>query len=380
MKFIDEAKIEVVAGKGGNGAVSFRREKFVPRGGPDGGDGGKGGSVWALADENVNTLVEYRFVKRYQAKNGEKGHGSDRYGAGADDIELHMPVGTLIRDIDTDEIVADLTHHGQRVCLAKGGKGGLGNIHFKSSVNRAPKQATPGEDGEARSLMLELKVLADVGLLGMPNAGKSTLITAVSAARPKIANYPFTTLHPNLGVVRIDENNSFVMADIPGLIEGAAEGAGLGHRFLKHLSRTGLLLHVVDLAPFDESVNPAEEALAIINELRKYDEELYDKPRWLVLNKLDMLDDDEAEEKAQAFLDAIGWDYPQPDDRFGFDMDTPRLFKISALAHQGTQNLVQQINQYLSEKKRLSAEAEESQRAEAAYQTAQTNTDILKAE
>ncbi len=356
MKFIDEAKIEVVAGKGGNGAASFRREKFVPRGGPDGGDGGKGGSVFVMADENINTLVEYRFVKRYQAKNGEKGHGADRYGAGADDITLHMPVGTLIRDMDTDEIVADLTHHGQMVCVAKGGKGGLGNIHFKSSVNRAPKQATPGEEGEARSLMLELKVLADVGLLGMPNAGKSTLIRAVSAARPKVADYPFTTLHPNLGVVRMDENNSFVMADIPGLIEGAAEGAGLGHRFLKHLSRTGLLLHVVDLAPFDEGVNPAEEALAIVNELRKYDEELYGKPRWMVLNKLDMLDEEEAEARAADFLAQIGWDYPEPDDRFEFDMTTPRLFKISALAHQGTQELVQQINQYLLEKKRLAAE------------------------
>ncbi|MDO4997205.1 MAG: GTPase ObgE [Neisseria sp.] len=357
MKFIDEAKIEVVAGKGGNGATSFRREKFVPRGGPDGGDGGKGGSVWVMADENINTLVEYRFVKRYQAKNGEKGHGSDRYGAGADDITLHMPVGTLIRDVDTDEIVADLTYHGQRVCVAKGGKGGLGNIHFKSSVNRAPKQSTPGEEGEARSLHLELKVLADVGLLGMPNAGKSTLIRAVSAARPKVADYPFTTLHPNLGVVRMDENNSFVMADIPGLIEGAAEGAGLGHRFLKHLSRTGLLLHVVDLAPFDESVNPADEALAIIHELRKYDEELFDKPRWLVLNKLDMLSEDEANERAAAFLAQIGWDYPEPDDRFEFDMNTPRLFKISALTHEGTQDLVRQIGIYLNEKKRLAAEA-----------------------
>ena len=384
MKFIDEAKIEVAAGKGGNGATSFRREKFVPRGGPDGGDGGKGGSVWAEADENTNTLVEYRFVKRYQAKNGEKGHGSDRYGAGADDIVLKMPVGTLIRDLDTDEIVADLTYHGQRVCLAKGGKGGLGNIHFKSSVNRAPKQSTPGEEGETRSLQLELKVLADVGLLGMPNAGKSTLITAVSAARPKIANYPFTTLHPNLGVVRIDENHSFVMADIPGLIEGAAEGAGLGHRFLKHLSRTGLLLHVVDLAPFDEAVNPAEEALAIINELRKYDEGLYGKPRWLVLNKLDMLDEEEAQTRTAAFLEAIGWDYPKPDDRFQFDMETPRLFQISALTHHGTQELVHQINQYLTEKKRIEAEKAEAEQAaantEIAEQQPKTDTGVFKPE
>ena len=382
MKFIDEAKIEVAAGRGGNGATSFRREKFVPRGGPDGGDGGRGGSVYAEADENTNTLVEYRFVKRYQAKNGEKGHGSDRYGAGADDITLKMPVGTLIRDIDTGEIVADLTLHGQRVCLARGGKGGLGNIHFKSSVNRAPKQSTPGEEGEARSLMLELKVLADVGLLGMPNAGKSTLITAVSAARPKIADYPFTTLHPNLGVVRLDENHSFVMADIPGLIEGAAEGAGLGHRFLKHLSRTGLLLHVVDLAPFDEATDPAAEALAIINELRKYDEELFDKPRWLVLNKLDMLGEEEAQTRTAAFLEAIGWDYPEPDDRFGFDMATPRLFKISALTHQGTQNLVHQIGQYLTEKKRLAAEAETAEKAQSDIAAAQpqTDTSVLKAE
>ncbi|ASK27105.1 GTPase ObgE [Neisseria chenwenguii] len=382
MKFIDEAKIEVVAGKGGNGAASFHREKFVPRGGPDGGDGGKGGSVWAVADENLNTLVEYRFVKRYQAKNGEKGHGSDRYGAGADDITLHMPVGTLIRDTATDEIVADLTYHGQRVCLAKGGKGGLGNIHFKSSVNRAPKQSTPGEEGEARSLQLELKVLADVGLLGMPNAGKSTLITAVSAARPKIADYPFTTMHPNLGVVRLDENHSFVMADIPGLIEGAAEGAGLGHRFLKHLQRTGLLLHVVDLAPFDENTDPAAEALAIVEELRKFDPELYEKPRWLVLNKLDMLDEEEAEVRAAAFLEAVGWNHPVPDDRFEFDMTTPRLFKISALAHQGTQDLVRQINQYLSEKKRLEAEKATAEKAalEIAAEQPKTDTSVLQAE
>lgn len=378
MKFIDEAKIEVYGGKGGNGATSFRREKFVPRGGPDGGDGGKGGSVFALADENVNTLVEYRFVKRYQAKDGEKGHGSDRYGAGADDIELHMPVGTLIRDVDTDEIVADLTYHGQRVCVAKGGKGGLGNIHFKSSTNRAPKQSTPGEEGEARTLLLELKVLADVGLLGMPNAGKSTLIRAVSAARPKVADYPFTTLYPNLGVVRIDENNSFVMADIPGLIEGAADGAGLGHRFLKHLSRTGLLLHVVDLAPFDENTDIAGEALAIVHELQKYDEALYNKPRWLVLNKLDMLDNEEAQAREQAFLQAIGWDYPEPDDRFAFDLETPRLFKISALTHDGTQELVQQINQYLQERKRLKSEATHNQIDET-LSVEQTNTNVFQA-
>ena len=361
MKFIDEAKIEVVAGRGGNGAASFRREKFVPKGGPDGGDGGRGGSVWAVADENINTLVEYRFVKRYQAKNGEKGHGSDRYGRGADDIELRMPVGTLIRDVDTEQVVADLTHHGQRVCLAKGGKGGLGNIHFKSSVNRAPKQATPGEEGEARSLLLELKVLADVGLLGMPNAGKSTLISAVSAARPKVADYPFTTLHPNLGVVRSDDNHSFVMADIPGLIEGAAEGAGLGHRFLKHLSRTGLLLHVVDLAPFDEGVEPAAEALAIIEELRRYDEALHDKPRWLVLNKIDMLADDERAERVAQFLADIGWDYPQPDDQFEFDLATPRVFQISALAREGTQELVQTIQRYLDVKHELLAKQQAEQ-------------------
>ncbi len=382
MKFIDEAKIEVAAGRGGNGAASFRREKFVPRGGPDGGDGGRGGSVFAVADENTNTLVEYRFVKRYQAKNGEKGHGSDRYGAGADDIELKMPVGTLIRDIDTDETVADLTRHGQRVCLARGGKGGLGNLHFKSSVNRAPKQATPGEEGESRRLLLELKVLADVGLLGMPNAGKSTLISAVSAARPKVADYPFTTLHPNLGVVRLDENHSFVMADIPGLIEGAAEGAGLGHRFLKHLSRTGLLLHVVDLAPFDETVDPAAEALAIVGELRKYDAGLYDKPRWLVLNKLDMLSPEEAAACKAAFLEATGWQFPAPDDRFGFDTETPRLFEISALAHQGTQELVRQIGLYLAEKRRQAAEeaAKQPERADNETAAGQTDLSVLKAE
>lgn len=376
MKFIDEATIEVAAGRGGHGAASFRREKFVPRGGPDGGDGGKGGSIFAVADENVNTLVEYRFVKKYQAKNGEKGHGADRYGRGADDVELHLPVGTLIRDVDTDEVFADLTNHGQRVCVAKGGKGGLGNLHFKSSVNRAPKQATPGEDGEVRTLHLELKVLADVGLLGMPNAGKSTLISAVSAARPKVADYPFTTLYPSLGVVRIDDNHSFVMADIPGLIKGAAEGAGLGHRFLKHLSRTGLLLHVVDLAPFDEQVNPAEDALAIMQELQRYDEQLYAKTRWLVLNKIDMLPENEREHKIQNFLNAIGWDNKIPNDEFEFDVDTPRVFKISALTRQGTRELVQAIQCYLDIKRQQDARRQSSSSTFSDY----TDTTILKPE
>ena len=353
MKFIDEAKIEVAAGKGGNGAASFRREKFVPKGGPDGGDGGRGGSIYALADENINTLMEYRFVKRYQAKNGEKGHGADRYGKGADDIILHMPVGTLIIDDDTEEIIADLTYHGQKICLAKGGKGGLGNLHFKSSTNRAPKQCTPGEEGENRNLRLELKVLADVGLLGMPNAGKSTLIRAVSAARPRVADYPFTTLYPNLGVVRIDENNSFVMADIPGLIEGAADGAGLGHRFLKHLSRTGLLLHIVDIAPFDDNVDPVAETVAIAEELKKYDEDLYQKPRWLVLNKIDAVPENEREEKISQFLTKLGWNHPQPDDEFTFDLQTPRKFVISALEHKGTSDLVYAINRYLVEIRKL---------------------------
>ena len=382
MKFIDEAKIEVVAGKGGNGAASFRREKFVPRGGPNGGDGGRGGSVFALADENINTLIEYRFVKRYQAKDGEKGHAADCYGKGADDIILHMPVGTLIIDEDTDEVVADLTHHGQQVCLVKGGKGGLGNIHFKSSTNRAPRQCTPGEEGENRLLRLELKVLADVGLLGMPNAGKSTLIRAVSAARPKVADYPFTTLHPNLGVVRIDENSSFVMADIPGLIEGAAEGAGLGHRFLKHLSRTGLLLHVVDIAPFDETVDTVAQAHAIVDELKKYDQELYDKPRWLVINKIDIFPEEEQETRIQEFLDQFGWHHPEPDDAFAFDLTTPRKFVISAVNRTGTTELVYAIHQYLSaQKAAFEKESKESAETEAGTtKAAQTNLSVFQQE
>ncbi len=290
MKFVDEARIEVIAGDGGKGAVAFRREKYIPKGGPSGGDGGRGGSVWAVADLNVNTLIDYRYARLHRARNGESGQGSDRYGRGADDIVLRMPVGTQVFDEDSGELLFDLTRHGERVRLAKGGEGGLGNLHFKSSTNRAPRQSTPGTSGEQRRLRLELKVLADVGLLGMPNAGKSTFIAQVSNARPKVADYPFTTLHPNLGVVRVADERSFVVADVPGLIEGAAEGAGLGHQFLRHLQRTRLLLHLVDLSPFDDGRDPVAEARAIVKELRKYDAALYEKPRWLVLNKLDTLE------------------------------------------------------------------------------------------
>ena len=359
MKFIDEAKIEVAGGKGGNGSASMRREKFVPKGGPDGGDGGRGGSIVAIADKDINTLVDYRFVKRYLARHGENGRGADCYGKGADDVIQRMPVGTVITDQDTGELVADLTHDGQTAVLAKGGKGGLGNIHFKSSTNRAPRQTTKGEEGEQRSLRLELKVLADVGLLGMPNAGKSTFISSVSAARPKIADYPFTTLHPNLGVVRIDENQSFVIADIPGLIEGAAEGAGLGHRFLKHLQRTGLLLHIVDLAPFDSDVDPVAEAHAIIEELRKYDESLYAKPRWLVLNKLDMIPEDEREQRVADFLSRFGVDFTV-DPLANYDPMQPRLFRISALTGEGTRELcyaVMEHIRFIREAERTEAEA-----------------------
>ncbi len=356
MKFIDEARIEVVGGRGGNGSASMRREKFVPRGGPDGGDGGKGGSVVAVADKDINTLVDYRFVKKYQARHGENGRGADCYGKSADDIMLRVPVGTVITDQLTGEVVADLAQDGMQTVLAKGGKGGLGNIHFKSSVNRAPRQFTRGEEGEIRELKLELKVLADVGLLGMPNAGKSTFIRSVSAARPKVADYPFTTLHPNLGVVRIDENRSFVIADIPGLIEGAADGAGLGHRFLKHLQRTGLLLHIIDLAPFNPDTDPVAEAHALVDELRKYDESLYDKPRWLVLNKLDMVSDDERDERIQAFLTAYGWTPPE-NEYADTETLTSRYFVISALTGEGTRELSYAIMDYL-EATRARAEAE----------------------
>jgi GTP-binding protein len=351
MKFIDEAKIEVIAGNGGNGVASFCREKFRPFGGPDGGDGGKGGSIWAVADRNINTLVDYRFSRLHKARNGENGRGADCYGKGAEDIVLRMPVGTLIIDQKDGEIVADLTEHGQRVLLAKGGEGGWGNIHFKSSTNRAPRQKTDGKEGERKELHLELKVLADVGLLGMPNAGKSTFITAVSNARPKIADYPFTTLHPNLGVVRVSHEKSFVIADIPGLIEGAAEGAGLGIQFLRHLQRTRLLLHIVDLAPF-ENVDPVKEAKAIVKELKKYDESLYDKPRWLVLNKLDMLTEEERKKRVKDFVKRFGWKGP--------------VFEISALTRGGCEDLVVEIYNYLAEQRQLENRAEQAQIVEEA--------------
>lgn len=304
MKFIDEAKIYVKAGDGGNGVASFRREKYIPMGGPDGGDGGKGGSVYAIADQNINTLVDYRYTRKFLAQRGENGRGSDCYGAGGEDIVLRMPVGTVISDLHTGTVIADLDQHDKKVLIAQGGRGGLGNIHFKSSVNRAPRKCTKGEAGAELELQLELKVLADVGLLGLPNAGKSTLIRAISAARPKVADYPFTTMHPNLGVVRVDDNKSFVVADVPGLIKGAADGAGLGIRFLKHLQRTRLLLHLVDLAPFDPEADPVQDAVAIVGELEKYNPELAAKPRWLVLNKMDLIPEEERETRIKAFLKA----------------------------------------------------------------------------
>jgi len=333
MKFIDEARIEVHAGKGGDGAVSFRREKYVPRGGPDGGDGGRGGSIYAIADRNINTLVDYRYMRIHRAKNGEPGRGSQCYGKGADDIILRMPVGTVITDAETGEVIVDLAEHGQKALLAKGGQGGLGNERFKSSTNRAPRQSTPGEPGESRALHLELKILADVGLLGMPNAGKSTFIRAVSSAKPKVADYPFTTLQPNLGVVRVDTDRSFVIADIPGLIEGAAEGAGLGHQFLRHLARTRLLLHLVDLAPLDPDADPVKNARAIVAELRKYDEALYRKPRWLVLNKADMLPPEQRDEVVAEFLRRYRWKGPH--------------FLISALTGEGCRELCFAIMEHL---------------------------------
>lgn len=333
MKFVDEAFIDIAAGDGGNGCVSFRHEKYKEFGGPNGGDGGRGGHVWAVADPNLNTLVDYRFSRRHEAGRGEHGMGSDMFGAMGHDVVLKMPVGTILTDAETGEVLYELLQPGEKLLIAKGGDGGFGNMRFKSSVNRAPRQKTPGWPGEKKSLKLELKVLADVGLLGMPNAGKSTLIAAVSNARPKIADYPFTTLHPNLGVVRVGPEQSFVIADVPGLIEGAAEGAGLGHQFLRHLQRTRLLLHIVDLAPFDETVDPVAQAKAIVGELKKYDKELFDKPRWLVLNKLDMVPADERAARVKDFVKRFKHKGP--------------VFEISALTREGCEHLVQAVYQHI---------------------------------
>tara|TARA_Y100001001_G_scaffold163344_1_gene192103 strand:+ start:400 stop:1560 length:1161 start_codon:yes stop_codon:yes gene_type:complete len=309
MKFVDEAEIRVEAGDGGNGTISFRREKYVPRGGPDGGDGGDGGSVYLVADENLNTLIDYRFDRFHRAERGQNGQGSNCNGKGGKDLTLSVPVGTRATDADTLEVLGDLTKHGQKLKVAQGGYHGLGNARFKSSVNRAPRQKSNGTPGEIRNLKLELMLLADVGLLGLPNAGKSTFIRSVSAAKPKVADYPFTTLVPNLGVVRQDSQRSFVIADIPGLIEGAAEGAGLGIRFLKHLERCRILLHLVDLMPADQS-DPVENAKTIINELEKYSPKLASKPRWLVFNKIDLLLEDEAEALCNDIKEALEWDGP----------------------------------------------------------------------
>ena len=334
MKFIDEAFIDVIAGDGGNGMASFRREKCIPRGGPDGGDGGRGGSIYAEADENINTLIDYRFARIHRAEKGGNGSGADCYGRGSDDVILKMPIGTVITDMETGIQLADLSKHGMREMIAKGGAGGLGNLHFKSSVNRAPRQKTNGDAGEIRRVQLELKVLADVGLLGYPNAGKSTLVRAVSAAKPKVADYPFTTLAPSLGVVRIDYGRSFVIADIPGLIEGAAEGAGLGHQFLRHLQRTKLILHLVDIAPFDPDADPVKEARALVAELKKYDKELHGKPRWLIFNKVDMLDPAEADTRIKDALKRLRWTKP--------------WFAISGMNKVGTTELVRAVGEHLA--------------------------------
>ena len=329
MNFVDEATIRVQAGNGGHGCLSFRREKYVERGGPDGGDGGDGGDVYLIADESMNTLADFRVARKYRAESGQGGAGRNMTGRSGDDIEVKVPCGTVVHDVDTGELICDLTETGQRQKVAEGGRGGLGNTRFKSSTNRAPRKTTQGTPGESRHLKLELKVLADVGLLGLPNAGKSTLISAMSHAKPRIADYPFTTLHPNLGVVRVGLLQSFVMADIPGLIEGAAEGAGLGIRFLKHLQRTRLLLHLVDIAPLDESIDAAESVRAVANELEKFSEELAASPRWLVINKVDLLAADERAVRRDALVNELGWEGP--------------VFEVSAATGEGCEELAQAV-------------------------------------
>ena len=337
MKFIDEAIINVEAGHGGHGCLSFRREKFIPFGGPDGGDGGNGGSVYFEGNKNINTLIDFRYQRNYKAANGQSGKGGNCTGKQGDDLIIQVPVGTLVYDKDTDELLGDIKDEHQRLLVAQGGFHGLGNTRYKSSINRAPRQTSQGSHGDSRMLRLELRVLADVGLLGLPNAGKSTLIRSVSSAKPKVADYPFTTLHPELGVVSVAAHKSFVMADIPGLIEGASEGAGLGYQFLKHLSRTSILLHVIDIAPIDET-DPVESAKVILNELATYDQQLLDKPRWLVLNKIDMVPDlAEREEKIKNILERLNWQ--------------GKVFKISALCREGTELLCYELMNLIDELK-----------------------------
>ncbi|OUL25840.1 GTPase ObgE [Nostoc sp. RF31YmG] len=345
MKLVDEAEIQVIAGNGGNGCVGFRREKFIPLGGPDGGDGGNGGSVWLQADENLNTLVDFRHERIFKAQRGENGMGRQMYGKGGEDRIITVPVGTVVMNVDTDEVIGDMTRHGDRLLVAKGGKGGLGNMHFKSSTNRSPRQALPGEEGEQRLLKLELKLLADVGLLGFPNAGKSTFIRAVSAATPKVADYPFTTLYPNLGVVSVEAHRSFVIADIPGLIEGAADGAGLGAQFLRHLQRTRLLLHLVDVSPMEggvEDVSPAEQVRLLERELERHDPELLAKSRWLVLNKADLMFEDEARTAAEQVIAELGWTGP--------------WYLVSALGREGTWPIMKDVMAFFDRQREEAAE------------------------
>jgi len=337
MRFVDEVHVQVTAGRGGDGCCGFRREKFIPLGGPDGGDGGNGGSIYFVADQNLNTLVDFRYQRIYRATNGEGGMGSQCTGRKGEDLFLRVPPGTLIYDEDTHELLCDLLNDGQQVCVAQGGKRGLGNMNFKTSTNRAPRKITKGKPGEQRKLLLELKVLADVGLLGWPNSGKSTFIRAVSSARPKVADYPFTTLYPNLGVVRVDTDRSFVIADIPGLIEGAADGAGLGVQFLKHLSRTSVLLHMVDIAPFDENEDPVVAIKAVAHELNQFSSELSTKERWLVFNKIDLLEPKEAEKRCKAIVKRLKWTGP--------------TFKISAIKKTGTMDLCYKLMDYFLEQK-----------------------------
>jgi GTP-binding protein len=338
MKFVDEAEINVHAGAGGNGAISFRREKFIPLGGPDGGDGGKGGDVWLVADEGLNTLIDFRHQRVFRARRGGNGMGRQMTGPGGEDEVIRVPVGTSVVNVSTEEEIGDLTAHGQRLLVARGGDGGRGNINFKSSTNRAPRKSTPGYPGEERLIRLELKLLADVGLLGFPNAGKSTFIRAVSAARPRVADYPFTTLHPNLGVVRVEADRSFVVADIPGIIEGAAEGAGLGIQFLKHVMRTRLLLHLVDMAPADESIDPAAQVRAIAKELKAFDADLAKRPRWLVFNKADLLPREDAQARARALVRKLRWKGP--------------WFLVSAATGEGTREVCYKVMEFLDELRR----------------------------